>query len=407
MKSARRRDSSRSARSREIAALRARLVDAEETLRAIHAGEVDAVVVAGKKGTRVFTLEGAEYPYRALIESMNEGALTLTADTMVLYANQCFAGMVKSPLERVLGSSFFRFLSTEDREALKPLLKRSDKAGSKILAVLNADDGTQVPVRISIRPQAKSSLNRVTIGMVVTDMTEPRRNEQMLRALSHRVVQAQETERGRVALELHDRITQMLCASLFRCQALTDSLPARDRASKREAMKLHDMIAQAAEGVELISRDLRPSILNELGLHAVLRATCAEFADRTSVSLKLDCARLTGRLSADTELALYRILQEALRNVEEHARARHVVVTLRKRGAFVRLVISDDGIGFDPAFYLTGPSREGGLGLLSMRERATSVGGTLKIQSVRRAGTEIEVAVPIAPSVPAASRTRF
>ncbi|MEX2044092.1 MAG: PAS domain-containing protein, partial [Opitutus sp.] len=91
-----------------------RLAEAEETLRAIRSGEVDAVVVSGKQGPQVFTLEGAERAYRVLIESMNEGALTLKADQTILYANECFARMIKCPLEQVTGSSFHRFLSADD-----------------------------------------------------------------------------------------------------------------------------------------------------------------------------------------------------------------------------------------------------------------------------------------------------
>jgi PAS domain-containing protein len=101
--------------SRKLAELQARLDEANSTLRAIRSGEVDAVVVEGKQGVKIFTLEGAEYAYRVLIESMNEGALTLTADKMILYANQRFAGMVKLPLGQVIGGSFRRFLSVEDR----------------------------------------------------------------------------------------------------------------------------------------------------------------------------------------------------------------------------------------------------------------------------------------------------
>ena len=91
----------------EVAQLRTRLADAEETLRAIRSGEVDTVMVAGKEGSQVFTLDGAEHAYRLLIESMNEGALILIRDKTILYANQCFARMVKSPLEQVMG----RFVS--------------------------------------------------------------------------------------------------------------------------------------------------------------------------------------------------------------------------------------------------------------------------------------------------------
>jgi len=387
--------------SRELAELRLRLADTEEMLRAIRANEVDTVVVAGKQGPQVFTLQGAEHAYRVLIESMHEGALTLTVDKTILYANQCFAKMVKCPLEQVTGSSFRRFISAEDRALLRPLIKRADQSGSKIQVLLKAGDGSQLPVQISIRTLAKNGFKRAPVGLVVTDMTEARRNEEMLRALTHRVVQVQEAERGRVALELHDDITQLLCAVLFRSQALADKLSARDGPAKKEAVKLREMLGQAAKEVERISRNLRPSVLDQLGLVAVLRDTSTEFAHRTGVPVKLACVQLIARLPADTELALYRILQEALKNVEKHARARHVTVHLTHQGAFIQLAITDDGIGFDHPARAKG---KGGLGLLGMRERATYVGGILKIKSVRRAGTEIEVRIPLPPNTTASLR---
>jgi signal transduction histidine kinase len=218
-------------------------------------------------------------------------------------------------------------------------------------------------------------------------------------------MQAQEAERGRVALELHDNITQLLCAILVRCQALADNLSARDGPAKGDAIKLREMLGQTAEEVERISRNLRPSVLDELGLVAVVRDTSAEFADRTSVSLKLACVQLTARLPADTELTLYRILQEALNNVEKHARARHVTVRLRQQGDFIDLAISDDGIGFDPNHHPAKRKGKVGLGLLGMRERAAYVGGVLKVKSARRAGTEIEVRIPLPPGAAEAKGT--
>jgi two-component system, NarL family, sensor kinase len=393
--------SSRSGPSRELAKLHARLAEAEETLRAIRSGEVDAVVVPGKQGQQVFTLEGAGDAYRILIESMNEGALMLTTDKTILYANQRFAGMVKCALEQVTGSSFRRFLSAEDRATLLPLMKRADRSGSKILVRLIAGDGSQMPVQVSIRPLARQGSNRATISMVVTDMTEARRNEEKLRTLTHRVVQAQEAERGRVALELHDGITQMLCAVQFCSQALVASLSKRDGAAKGEAMKLRKMAGKTAEEVERISHNLRPSVLDQLGLIAALRDTSTEFAKRTGVSVKLACVQLIARLPADTELTLYRILQESLRNVEKHARARHVTVHLTKQGNIVQLAIKDDGLGFDPDRHLGRRNGKSGLGLLSMSERATYLGGAFQVKSAPRAGTEIEVRIPLSPSAPA------
>ncbi|MDO8544230.1 MAG: ATP-binding protein [Opitutaceae bacterium] len=400
------RDHSGAAKAGELAELRVRLAEAKETLRAIRTGEVDAVVTAGKEGLRVFTLEGAGHAYRLLIESMNEGALTLTTDKLIVYANQCFAKMVRCPLGQVMGSSFRRFLSAEDRATLRSLFKRAGHSGSKIQVQLHASDGSQMAVQISIRRTAKDGINRATIGMVVTDLTEARRTEELLRALTHRVVQVQVDERGRVALELHDDITQLLCAILFRSQVLADTLSVRDGPSKREAMQLRELAGKAAEEVERISRNLRPSVLGQLGLVAVMHATSTEFADRTGVSVKQACVELTARLPADIELALYRILQEALRNVQKHARARHVTVQLATQDDLVLLTIKDDGIGFDSDHFSARRKRRGGLGLLGMRERATCVGGTLTIKSGRRAGTEIEVRIPLAPRATAVGRSR-
>lgn len=386
--------------SSKLSELRSRLAEAEETLRAISAGEVDALVTAGKDGPQVFTLEGADHAYRVLIESMNEGALTLTTDTTILYANQCFARMVKCPLEQVTGSSFRRFLTDAERAALRLLVKKAAKEGSKIQVHLHACDGSQLPVQISLRPMARKGANRATIGMVVTDMTEARRTEELLRTLAHRVVQAQEAERRHVALELHDQITQLLCATLLRSQTLANRLSAHEGTLKQEAITLREMLGQMAREVERISRGLRPSVLDELGLAVVLRATTKTFAERTGISVKVTCVQLPERLPADTELTLYRILQEALENVEQHARARHVTVRLTKPGSVVQLVIQDDGTGFDPEHHPKRQKRQVGLGLLSMRERAIYSGGTLNIISVRRAGvtkagTTIEVRIPL------------
>jgi signal transduction histidine kinase len=253
-----------------------------------------------------------------------------------------------------------------------------------------------MPAQISLRPMGGGGSNGATFGMVVTDMTEASRTEELLRALTHRVVQAQEAERGRVALELHDNIIQHLCAVHFRSQALADRLSKRDGPLKGEAMRLREMLGETAREAERIARDLRPGVLDQLGLSAVLRSACVEFADRTGVSAEVSCARLPARLPAGTELALYRILQEALKNVEKHARATHVAVSLRRMGAFVQLAVIDDGVGSHADHRAAARKGAGGLGLLGMRERAAFVGGSLKVESGRRGGTKVEVRVPVA-----------
>jgi len=241
--------------------------------------------------------------------------------------------------------------------------------------------------------------------MVVTDMTETRRTQEMLRGLSHRLAQGQESERGRVALELTDNITQSLVVILFRLQTLVDKLPAHEWPSRGEVMTLSELLRETAEEVERISRNLQPSILKNLGLVAALRAASEEFVKRTGVGIKLACARLSPLPPAEAKLALYRIFEEALRNVERHARAHHVMVRLTQRSTIAQLAIKDDGIGFDLDHLPAIRKGEDGFGLLRMRERAEFLGGVLTIKSARRAGTKVTVRIPLSAGVPVSDGT--
>jgi two-component system, NarL family, sensor kinase len=215
-------------------------------------------------------------------------------------------------------------------------------------------------------------------------------------------VQAQEDERAGLALTLHDNITQLLCAIQVRTHTLLDKLPPSGAPARREATKLRDMVGNAAAEVESISRNLRPGVLKELGLVAVLRDTTKEFrrADgRIRQTYLRGVARATARRNRVDALP------HSPGSLEERGaarQARHVTVQLTKPDAAVQLVIHDDGIGFDPEDHPTRRKGKGGLGLLSMRERAIAAGGVLQVKSVRRAGlapagTEIEVRIPLRP----------
>ncbi len=249
-----------------------------------------------------------------------------------------------------------------------------------------------------------AELHRKTRGLeqanlaLLAEVAERRRAEEQLRALTHRVVQAQETERESVALDLHDNLTQLLCALSIRSQILAEKIPDHDDAlPKSEVLQLREMLGHAASEVERITRNLRPGLLEILGLEAVLRATSTEFAERTGLAVTLDSVELPQRLPIRTEVALFRILQEVLNNVNQHAQARHVTLTLTQPDDVVQLTIKDDGIGFDPDLHSTKKNGKSSLGLLAMIERATSLGGDLRIASTPGTGTEINVRFPLHP----------
>lgn len=379
-----------------ITELRARLAEAEATLRAIRSGGVDALVVAGRGGPRVFTLEGEERAYRALIESMNEGALMLSHGALILYANRRFARMIGRPLSRVLGSPLQRFLSEGDHRALRRVLNRVANRVATLQVHLHAANGEQVPAQVSVHRLNKSAsaAAAAAYSIVVTDMTEARRAERTLRSLSHSLLRTQETDRRRLALDLHERATQGLSALLIRVHLLADGLPARARSLRREATAIGELLGRTAEVVESISRDLRPSVLEILGLLPALRAAAAGFEKRTGIPVKLVSSEAPTHLSAEAELMLYRVLEEALRNVEQHAGARNVVARLGRRGADVILTIRDDGVGFDPG-RVRPTAKKKRMGLVSLQERLASVGGTLAVESLRGRGTTVAARIPL------------
>jgi PAS domain S-box-containing protein len=386
-----------------IAELRARLEESETTLHAIRSGGVDALVVAGRSGPRVFTLEGAEHSYRVLIESMNEGALMLTRGALILYANRRFSTMIGHPLSRVLGGSFHQFLSEADRATLTRLLHRVTRPVSTIQVLLHAADEARVPAQVSVRRLAGSQSGGAAFSMVVTDMTEARRNERTLRRLTHSLLRSQESDRSRLALELHDRAAQGLGTLLIRLRLVSRALPASATLLRDELAAIGGLVGSTADIVESISKNLRPSVLGILGLVPALRAASAGFAKRTGIAATLLCSRAPAGLSAEAELVLYRILEEALQNVQQHAGANNVVVRLGHQGGVVALSIRDDGVGFNSKL---DPPPGNGVGLVGLRERIACVGGTLRIKSLRGAGTEVAARIPLAPVPPPPRKSR-
>ena len=158
-----------SAHEQDVQELRRRLEEAEETLRAIRSGEVDALVVEGADGERVYTLQGADHLYRAIIEAMQQGAVSLSSDGTILYCNRCFAEMLKSPHEKAIGAALATFLPASQRPAFEAMLRRGHTWKSEGELQLLATDGALLPVLVALAPMPVS--NAVTLCMVVTDLT--------------------------------------------------------------------------------------------------------------------------------------------------------------------------------------------------------------------------------------------
>ncbi len=183
--------------SEAVADLKARLREAEETLSAIRNGEVDAVVVGGPSGQQVYTLENADRPYRVLIEQMQEGAVTLGKDGTILYCNQRFAAILRTPHENVVGNSIVGFMCEHDRKSVHALLQRGPGRGVSAEFTIHGADGAQVPVNISLVDlEVGDDMDGVVCG-VITDLTHNRRRSDELAAANARLAREIE-ERGRI-----------------------------------------------------------------------------------------------------------------------------------------------------------------------------------------------------------------
>jgi PAS domain S-box-containing protein len=164
----------------QVEDLEMRLEEAEEILWAIRMGEVDALVVSGSDGDQIYTLKEASQPYRIFVESMSEGALTLTADGTIYYCNKRFSEIIRTPLEKIIGSSMDGFIALEDQEKVRTILDQGREQGSRGETCLRAADGTLVPVHLSISPLRLDE--NIVVCAVVTDLTEQKQHEQILAA---------------------------------------------------------------------------------------------------------------------------------------------------------------------------------------------------------------------------------
>jgi signal transduction histidine kinase len=212
-------------------------------------------------------------------------------------------------------------------------------------------------------------------------------------AVARATEEAAAAERARLARELHDETAQQLVAIGRRLDLL--EMEAGDEALRKRLGEVHDMVDQAIADVRRISRDLRPAILEDLGLRAAVEALAADCSRGGDVEVKVRLDGLDQPLAPRVELALYRIVQEALTNCQRHAGAREITVRLAGGARDALVEIADDGGGFD-ATHFSAVVKGGGMGILGMRERAEEVGGRLEIESAPGRGTVIRARVSLA-----------
>jgi two-component system, NarL family, sensor histidine kinase UhpB len=216
------------------------------------------------------------------------------------------------------------------------------------------------------------------------------------RLRASQIINAQEQERKRIARELHDETSQVLTSLLISLAILEESITTQE--ARERIADTRKLAHQTLRAIRNLSIDLRPSALDDLGLLPALRWYVKEYQQKCAIEVEFAATGFKGRLPAEMETALYRIVQESLTNTARHANARKVIITMREDEDMVFATIADDGCGFDMDALRKSPDQDRGLGLAGMNERALLLDGSLTINASPGHGTVIEVQMPLEPT---------
>ena len=347
-------------------------------------------------------IKNNELRQSALLSGLSEGVIAADSEGFVDYLNRTAQLLTGWSAEDALGKKLEEVVGTVGERTDSPPDEYAAHAGQHggagrtgLRQILIRRDGKRIPVDVTVSPMTDPAGAVIGRLLTIRDASESRRIEEASRKLSKRILDAQESERRRVSRELHDGVIQLLSSILFKLRGMRDTDGCSMDSINRDLGSLDDLLERTMVEVRRISRNLRPSELDDLGIIPALRAACSEFQGRTGITVDFQHSGISDSLAPEIKLALYRVAQEALTNTEKHARATQVSLHLFRRRSMIILMITDNGIGF-AAQYRDARTTEGtGLGVINMAERAGLIGGTISINRVPTGGTEIILRIPM------------
>ena len=333
----------------------------------------------------------------ALIAHSPFGVVTMDEDNCVLFCNPAFEQMFLYSQQELQGKYIDDIIAPHDREEAERMTQAVLRGGAVHgTAQRRRKDGTMLDVELhGIR--VFSGDRFIGAFAIYQDISERLRSEEKLQALRNRLTRAQEEERSRIARDLHDDIGQRLALLSIDLEQMKLASLHNGGSLAKELEALLRTASEITTDVHNVSRRLHPSQVELLGLAPALRNFCREFAQRNSMEIQFTTGPSTCKLVDEASLCLFRVAQEAIRNVQKHSGCARALVELDEVAGSLRLRISDTGAGFDVA----SPEASQGLGLLSMEERLRSMGGDLFVHSRPGGGTCIEACIPVAQNVPA------
>ena len=342
-------------------------------------------------------LRQSERNYRELFESAHDAIWVHDLEGNILVANKATETLTGFSIDELSSMNVEHFLTPESLKIAGEVhdhLLQGEAITQPYEQHLLRRDGTEATLRLTTN-LISSNGQPTAFQNIARDITEEKRMEENLRFYVQQITRAQEEERLRIARELHDSTAQTLIALLHQLENLLYDKAKLPVGEARELWSFHEQIKGILQEVRHLSRDLRPSLIDDVGLLAALRWALRELKTEHSVDGDLQVRGDEQRLSQEVELILFRIVQEALRNIGKHSHASKAEVLISFEEGKITAIINDNGIGFQLPDKVGDLSRSGKLGLVGMEERVRLLDGSLEIKSEPGKGTTITVEAPI------------
>jgi PAS domain S-box-containing protein len=351
--------------------------------------------------------------YEKVVEGLQEMIAVVDRDYLYLIANRAFLKYRELEKEQLIGQSLPDIMDrTVFETTIKPKLDECfegrvvkyesphtyPKLGERYLSIsylpiegpLGIDRAACVMEDITERRQAEEEVHKAHQQLTV-ELRERTQAEQRVRALSDRLITAQEEERRNIARELHDDLSQQIAALSISVSNLKRNMASDAHELRAQSDEIHQRINRLSEGVRHLARRLHPAVLEYSGIAAALQSYGIEFSAVNRIEVTVEASGSFEDVPGPVGLCLYRVAQEALQNVSKHSQAAAATVRIERREGCISLVVQDSGRGFPD----TRSGSDRGLGLVSMSERVRLVNGALNIESTPGEGTTVTVSIPL------------
>jgi PAS domain S-box-containing protein len=353
-------------------------------------------------------LRESEQKLRLMFEAINEGIFVIDLDGKVAEVNRGVEKITGYGREQLLGQSGLDYMFPGFKDDAMGMLQKVIALGGtqkEVVVPMKTVNGKVIEVEAISSVLRDISGNPIGLIGIVRDISERKKAEaklkesrEELRFYLNQLTQAQEEERKRIARELHDDTIQELITLSRQLDDLIDKkiMPDEDRrGSRKKIEEAQEKVTSILQNVRRFTRDLRPSILDDLGLVPALEWLTSDMSARFKIPIDISIIGNEKNIAPDAALAMFRVAQESLRNAGSHSKASQIQLNLKFTSKAVTLSIIDNGKGFTPPKQISSLTKHGKLGVAGMYERAQLIGATLSIKSRRNEGTTISLEVPI------------